>query len=92
MPHPFDTNYYANTGAFGPDGLLYVAQAAGGTDDSFGILLYCSILLSHTHLQTSLPCPISVAQHTCLRLNKSVHVLQAPSLSLTPPLPLLASM
>ena len=40
MPHPFDVNYYANTGAFGPDGLLYVAQAASGTDDSFGTLLF----------------------------------------------------
>ena len=39
MPHPFDQSYYANTGAFGPDGLLYVAQAASGTDDSFGMLL-----------------------------------------------------
>ena len=39
MPHPFDQNYYANTGAFGPDGLLYVAEAAAGFDDSFGELL-----------------------------------------------------
>lgn len=56
MPHPFDTNYYANTGAFGPNGLLYVAQAAGGTDDSFDKLLYRSICcLTYTSNLPSLP-------------------------------------
>ena len=71
MPHPFDTNYYANTGASGPDGLLYVAQAAGGTDDSFGTLLFRSICrLTNTSNLPSLPSQcgsahMSAAEQVC---------------------------
>ena len=57
MPHPFGSNYYPNTGAFGPDGLLYVAEAAGGYDDSYGMQLYHSMKVSTGTTNTS-PLPV----------------------------------
>ena len=104
MPHPFDQNYIPDNGAFGPDGLFYVAQAAPRTDDSFGAMLNHEEGLCHCHLTMPSPCglaescaacwPVGCSTQSvkpCCCYTKAFLVSQVLSLSLMSPPPLPAN-